>query len=246
MKVLIVYAHPNPKSFNHAILELFTQGPRDGGHSFEVLDLYAIGFDPVFNVENLGQFVRKDVPEDLLERFNLREPMVSSSGGPIKRFLAKLWLRNKELSDIVELISKHTPKDVLERQEKVANADALVYIFPVWWMNFPAMLLGWMQRVLSYGFAYSLTEEGWRGDVTGRISHLKQKKALIINITFFTEEEYKKRGSQEAMEKIMDDWGLRYPGIPEVEHVFFYSVLGVDDEIREKYLATTYRLGKEF
>jgi NAD(P)H dehydrogenase (quinone) len=246
MKVLVVFAQPKPESFNHAILESFTSGLRDGGHSFEILDLYAIGFDPILHQEDLGQFVRNDVPKDLLERFNLRETVVSSSGGPIKRVLAKLWLRNKELSDIVELINKHTPKDVLAHQEKVANADALVYIFPVWWMNFPAILLGWIQRVLTYGFAYSLTEEGWRGDVNGRISLLKQKKALILNTTFFTEEDYKKTGCQEAMEKIMDDWALRYPGIPEVDHVFFYSVLGVDDETRIKYLETAYRLGKEF
>lgn len=246
MKVLVVFAQPKPNSFNHAVLESFTKGLHDGGHSFEVFDLYAIGFDPVFNAGDFGQFVDENVPEDLLERFNLREQVLSASGGPIKRFIAKLWLRNKELSDIVEMISKHKPKDVLEHQEKVANADALVYIFPVWWMNFPAMLLGWMQRVLTYGFAYSLTEEGWRGDVNGRISLLKQKKALIINTTFFTEEDYKSGGFHEAMEKIMDFWSLRYPGIPEVEHVYFYSVLGVDDETRKKYLETAYRLGKEF
>jgi putative NADPH-quinone reductase len=26
MKVLVVYAHPNPKSFNHAVLEKFVEG----------------------------------------------------------------------------------------------------------------------------------------------------------------------------------------------------------------------------
>lgn len=46
MNVLTIYAHPNPKSFCHAVLERFTKGLADAGHSNEVVDLYAIGFDP--------------------------------------------------------------------------------------------------------------------------------------------------------------------------------------------------------
>jgi NAD(P)H dehydrogenase (quinone) len=33
MKVLTVYAHPNPKSFCHAILQRFTKGLEDAGHT---------------------------------------------------------------------------------------------------------------------------------------------------------------------------------------------------------------------
>lgn len=46
MHVLTVYAHPNPKSFCHAVLDQFVAGLRDAGHTNEVVDLYAIGFDP--------------------------------------------------------------------------------------------------------------------------------------------------------------------------------------------------------
>ena len=48
MRVLTVYAHPNPTSFCHAVLDRFTQGLTDAGHTCEVVDLYAIKFDPVF------------------------------------------------------------------------------------------------------------------------------------------------------------------------------------------------------
>jgi len=47
MKILTVYANPNPNSFCHAILQQFTRGLKDSGHTNEVLDLYAIRFDPV-------------------------------------------------------------------------------------------------------------------------------------------------------------------------------------------------------
>jgi putative NADPH-quinone reductase len=46
MKALTIYAHPDPDSFCHGVLERFTTGLRDAGHASEVLDLYAAGFDP--------------------------------------------------------------------------------------------------------------------------------------------------------------------------------------------------------
>ena len=48
------------------------------------------------------------------------------------------------------------------------------------------------------------------------------------------------------MAKIVDEWGSRDPGIPEVEHVYFYAVFAVDDETRKGYLEKAYLLGKEF
>ncbi|MGZ6772889.1 MAG: NAD(P)H-dependent oxidoreductase [Mycobacteriaceae bacterium] len=46
MKVLTVYAHNNPRSFCHEVLERFSAGLQDAGHSHEVVDLYAIKFEP--------------------------------------------------------------------------------------------------------------------------------------------------------------------------------------------------------
>ena len=49
MKVLTVFANPNPKSFCHAILKQLTKGIEEAGHTSEVVDLYAIRFNPVFH-----------------------------------------------------------------------------------------------------------------------------------------------------------------------------------------------------
>jgi hypothetical protein len=43
MNVLTVYAHHNPKSFCHAVLERFSARLADAGHSNEIVDLL---FDP--------------------------------------------------------------------------------------------------------------------------------------------------------------------------------------------------------
>ena len=48
MKVLIVYAHPNPLSFTRAVLDHFVKGLREAGHPYEIIDLYKIRFNPVF------------------------------------------------------------------------------------------------------------------------------------------------------------------------------------------------------
>ena len=66
MKVLIVYAHPNPKSFNHAVLEEFTKGLKDSGHTYEVVDLHAIKFDPSTNLGDFVQFTGGKMPNDVL------------------------------------------------------------------------------------------------------------------------------------------------------------------------------------
>ena len=44
--------------------------------------------------------------------------------------------------------------DVLAEQAKVNSADAVAFIYPVFWTEAPAKLVGWFDRVWTYGFAY--------------------------------------------------------------------------------------------
>jgi len=62
MNVLIIYTHPNPNSFNHAILEQVEQGLKDGNHSYKVIDLYADNFNPVLVYNE--QKKRRDLVND--------------------------------------------------------------------------------------------------------------------------------------------------------------------------------------
>jgi len=45
MKILIVYAHPEPQSFNGALKDLAVEVLKGAGHEVQVSDLYALGFD---------------------------------------------------------------------------------------------------------------------------------------------------------------------------------------------------------
>ena len=53
MNVLIVLAHPNPSSFNHALAARMAEAAREAGHSVRVRDLYAERFDPVLPASEL-------------------------------------------------------------------------------------------------------------------------------------------------------------------------------------------------
>ena len=50
--------------------------------------------------------------------------------------------------------SKPVPQDVLDEQKKINDCDMIAFVYPDFWTASPAMLEGWFQRVLTYGFAY--------------------------------------------------------------------------------------------
>lgn len=243
MRVLTVYAHPNPKSFCHAVLGQFTKGLQEAGHTFEVLDLYAIRFNPVFGIRDFAGYVHESMPVDVLESMNLEQHILDNSGGPLQRFIVSRWLRKMDTRAMARLVRSQMPKDIVSHQKKIAQAQGLAFVAPVYWCHFPAILKGWFERVFNYGFAYALKPEGWQGEIKGRVPLLPHKKALIISPTLFKEDEYQKAGLERAMKTIIDDWGLRYPGIKKVEHVYFYHV---NDSNSQDYLQQAYRLGKEF
>jgi NAD(P)H dehydrogenase (quinone) len=245
MRVLTVYAHPNPKSFCHAVLDRFTAGLCDGGHTPDIDDLYAIKFDPVFRLRDNVNWVHEDMPADILQRMNLRERVFDGARGPVQRLIATRALRGKDDRAIARMLRQHGPKDAAEQWRRVAQADGLAFIAPVFWLNFPAMLKGWFERVLTYGDAFALTREGWDGDVKGRVPLLHHEKALIITPTLFREEDYDAE-LREPMTRVIDDWGLRYPGVKQVEHVYFYRAPVADEETIRGYLERSYQLGKAF
>jgi NAD(P)H dehydrogenase (quinone) len=53
MNILVVIAHPNPESFNHAIAGTVVKTLKENGHDVIFQDLYAEKFDPVYSIEEL-------------------------------------------------------------------------------------------------------------------------------------------------------------------------------------------------
>ena len=53
-------------------------------------------------------------------------------------------------------------------QEKMANADEIVFIFPYWWGSFPAILKNFMDTNLTKGFAFEYVNSRPKGLLQGK------------------------------------------------------------------------------
>jgi NAD(P)H dehydrogenase (quinone) len=244
MRVLTVYAHPDPKSFCRAVLEQFTRGLSDAGHAHHVIDLYAERFDPVLKVRDLANWLPDENAPDVAEKV-VRERILGGGGNPLQQFFARFMFRNKTPLEVIAQLRRRAPRDVRRHQARVAWAEALAFISPVWFVGFPAIMKGWIERVFTVKFAFSLSSAGWHGDIGGRIPLLRHERALIISTTIFNREAYD-AGLREAMRKLIDEFALHYPGIRAVEHEYFYAVNMADRKTLEGYLKRAYHLGKDF
>ncbi len=215
MRVLTVYAHQDPKSFCHAVLEEFTRGLEEAGHASEVVDLYAIRFDPVFRMQDSASYVHESMPPDILEAHGAEEARARGRREP-RHALPRRALAQEQGHEArwPGSSTRTGPRTRPPSGRRSQRADGLAFISPVIWLHFPAILKGWFERVFAYGDAYALTPEGWTGDMRGRVPLLHHEKALVISTTLFREEDYDAY-LREPMTRMIDDWGLRYPGDQE-------------------------------
>lgn len=134
--------------------------------------------------------------------------------------------------------------EVVEEQEKINRSDALVFIYPVFWTEAPAKLVGWFDRVWTYGFAYG----DRKGENTTIRRMKKLKKALVLCIAGHTLEHLKETGHYQAMESIM--LGDRiYDRAEKKEMVLLGGTTKFFPELREanwsEHLETAFECGKK-
>lgn len=202
MHVLIVHAHPEPASFNGALTRAAVAAVREAGHSAEVSDLHASGFDPV-----AGRHDFTTVADPQTFHYQREQDHAARHGGFC---------------------------DALRReQEKVARADVLILQFPLWWGAPPAILKGWCERVLAYGFAYV---DGRRFD-TGLF---KGRRALMSVTTGGTTERFSPDGVYGPIEQVLYPVShllLAYMGYEVLPPFVSYAAPRVGDAERQAYLA---------
>ncbi len=112
MHVLTILDHPDPNSFTAAVARSFNMGAESVGHTTELADLHAEGFDPRWTMAD----VEGEGPDRL-------------------------------------------PADVRLEQERIDRADAIGFVFPLFWWGMPAMTKGWVDRVWSWGWAYDQLDD---------------------------------------------------------------------------------------
>lgn len=89
------------------------------------------------------------------------------------------------------------PADVRAEHAKIARADAVAFIYPVWWSDCPAKLKGWFDRVFAHGYSYR------RGGWNGRTKPVGVQWAVVVCPAGQTEESLERQGIAQSMRTIM-------------------------------------------
>jgi NAD(P)H dehydrogenase (quinone) len=122
--------------------------------------------------------------------------------------------------------------ELQREQERVQAADILVLQFPLWWGSVPAILKGWFDRVLAYGFAYV---DGRRFD-TGLF---KGRRALFSVTTGGTPARFSNEGVYGEIDRVLwpvERLMLQYMGFEVLPPFVAYAAPRVGEAERAAYL----------
>ena len=184
MKILVLLAHPQPGSFNHALAERAVSTLAACGHEVVFHDLQAEGFDPVLPPAEIATDAAID-PE----------------------------------------IARHC--------EELAVAEGIVVVHPDWWGQPPAVLKGWIDRVVRPGVAYRFLEgDGGEGVPEGL---LKAKTAVVLN-TSNTEASRELAAFGDPLEGLWARCVFGLCGVEDVRRRNFGVVITSSDEERAAWL----------
>ena len=124
--------------------------------------------------------------------------------------------------------------DVLAEQEKINSSDAIVLIYPVFWSEAPAKLVGWFDRVWTYGFAY------------GEKTMKTLEKGLVLCSAGNPKERLEQFGILDSMKKVMLGDRL-FDRVRQAEFVVFDNTsreFGLREENWDRNLERAYEEGK--
>ena len=173
MRISVILAHPDPKSFNHAIAKMVVETLNLNGHKVFFHDLYKEKFDPLLTASEIAEN-------------------------------AKLPPKTKKHCD------------------EIAAADGIVIVHPNWWGQPPAILKGWVDRVIRPGVAYEFLEgDSGEGIPKGL---LKAKAALVYN-TSNTESQREKNVFGDPLETIWKNCIFRLCGVTNFHRRMFNIIV---------------------
>lgn len=173
MKALLIVAHPDKASFNHAIAQTCASVIAANGHEVVSRDLYAEQFNPLLPA---AEFARDAV--------------------------------------LTAEVRRHC--------EELAQADGIVIVHPNWWGQPPALLKGWIDRVVRPGVAYEF-QEGDQGEGVPR-GLLKSRCAIIFN-TSNTEPARERSVFGDPLEVIWKNCVFGLCGVPAIHRRMFAVVV---------------------
>lgn len=128
---------------------------------------------------------------------------------------------------------------LIAAQESIKWADHLVWVYPTWWGTYPALMKGFLDRVLLPGFAFKYRENSpwWDKYLTGRTARL----IITLDAPVFYNWLMYGSANQKALKKAT----LQFCGIKPVRVTSFGQVKFADEEKRGKWLMKVRTLGKK-
>ena len=133
-----------------------------------------------------------------------------------------------------ELISDMTGDELLAaHQREIREADGIIVIHPNWWGQPPAIMKGWVDRVLREGVAYGFPEGDNGGGLP--IGLLKAKAALVFN-TSNTPQEREDNVFGDPLERIWKDCIFDFCGVRVFDRIMFRVIADSTPEDREQWL----------
>jgi putative NADPH-quinone reductase len=126
------------------------------------------------------------------------------------------------------------PADIKPHCDEVSQADGIVIIHPNWWGQPPAILKGWVDRVIRPGVAYEFLE-GDKGEGVPR-GLLKAKCAIIFN-TSNTGSIREKTIFGDPLEAIWKNCVFALCGVPTIHRRMFSIVVTSSEAERTGWLS---------
>jgi len=125
------------------------------------------------------------------------------------------------------------PQKIAEHCREIASADGIVIIHPDWWGMPPAILKGWIDRVLRPGVAYRFAETDSGEGVPEGL--LNAKAALVFN-TSNTPHERELQAFGDPLERLWKDCIFAFCGVQVFHRRMFGIIVTSTDAQRRAWL----------
>ena len=123
--------------------------------------------------------------------------------------------------------------EVKFEQNQIKEADLITLVYPLWWMGFPAILKGYLDRVLSYGFAY----QNENNISVGLLEHKKIQQFITMGNSI---EKYQQLGFDKALKSCLVDGLFNFCGITDIQHDIFGNIHLLDETDRQTILISVF------
>jgi len=125
---------------------------------------------------------------------------------------------------------------------EIAEADGIIFVHPDWWGMPPAILKGWIDRVLRPGIAYRFAETDTGEGIP--VGLLAAKAVLVFN-TSNTPAEREQEVFGDPLERLWRDGIVSFCGVPVFRRRMFGVVVTSTEEQRKAWLGEVRELTRD-